>query len=1017
MQSLWDRLTAPSRSLPAELHLQARLLSATLLLAAVGGAIGTTVLLTDSGSPDNNLMGVPSLWFAGTALCVMLYISSRLPYYTMTAWVFVASGVAIPLAVALSASNSNPSWVLFTASLSVVGIASAALLLWRGAVLTSGVSAVGLCIVLPSLNPAIEASHAGWTAGALVILTALMVALAHQRKLAEDALREFRRVGQAEEGARHEVMQAALDAVIVMDAHGDVLAWNPSASALFGWTAREAVGRKLSELIIPTRFRQAHKLGLARFLKTGRGRRTGRRVELPALHASGSTFPVEVAVSPVRTPQGAMTFWAFIRDLTEQRQVEEQLAAARDEALEASRLKSDFLANMSHEIRTPMNGVIGMTGLLLDTELSREQAEYADTVRACGDSLLAVINDILDFSKVEAGHLELEVVEFDVRNTIEEAVELLASKAQDRGLDLICALAPDVHPAVAGDPGRLRQVVINLVDNAIKFTASGDVLVRVTTRNDEQPAPPSNGAADAGPAASRGAYHQGQVQLRVEVHDTGIGVDDSQAERLFLPFTQADGSTTRRFGGTGLGLSICKQIVELMGGQIGARSASDGAGSVFWFQLPLARLPVRMDSARDALAAVGGGPRHRALIVIANAKGRDALMVDVGSFGVTVDGVGTLEAAMELLPQKDYGVILADAILPDGDAHTLMQWIEERDDVWAPLVVLVDRTRSGQARRLRRDGARYLTKPVRRSRLADRLRSALKRQRTGTRRVATRSEPPAVTDAKSPRVLVAEDNSTNARLTAHMLEHLGYRAHVVANGLEALDALRRLSFHAVIMDCQMPEMDGFDATLRIRETERVSGESAVPIIALTADAQIRTRDRCLASGMNDYLTKPLSYDGLKSLLDAYAPARRAGAKQPLENNAQVSDTPLVAIESNFVLNDAAIAAIDELQQPGTPDLLSELMELYLGHSSEGLAAIEAGFACDDVDVIAFRSHELKSSSASLGALRMADLFGRMETAARTGTLDEGRLWLGQARRELPRVQGAMRTIMADRATS
>jgi len=980
MSRLWDTLTGPSPRLAAALHMQARLLSASLLVLFFAGLAGFLGLMSSLGA-DEGFGQAHKVWLAATGLVGLLYATSRTGYYAFSAWLFVAGSVVVPLAAAISAVETRPDAAMLLASISLLGVAGAAMLLGRGAALLAGMVAVGVAVVLPTLSSGFELEHGRWVILFMLFMTALMVASAHQRRLTEqlgEAQAEARRF---EMGARNEVMQSALDAIVVMDERGYITDWNPSAVQLFGHSRAHAVGKTLHELIIPMRLRDAHKAGLERYLRTGRGRMGGRRVELPALHAAGHTFPVEVAMSPLRTPEGAVIFWAFVRDLTEQREIEEQLARARDEALEGSRLKSEFLANMSHEIRTPMNGVIGMTGLLLDTSLSDEQREYAETVRSCGESLLAVINDILDFSKVEAGHLELESVEFDVRTTIEEAVELLASKAQERGLDLVCAMSPILHASVAGDPGRLRQVVINLVDNAIKFTPRGHVLVKV----------------ESTPVDSDWNDAEQSVRLNVEVRDTGIGIDPSRAARLFQPFTQADMSTTRRFGGTGLGLSICKQIVELMGGHIGARpSDSQGGGSVFWFDVPLQRLPPRTDRAREALDDIEAAGRH-ALVVMRNAAARDALMADIGTFGLRVDGVGTVRDAKRALADKTFDVVLCDAALQDGDSSELMLWLRGREDA-VPVVLLVDRTRSGQARRMRRDGAvRYLTKPVRRGHLADRLHSVLRKHRAAAAvRLAPTTIPPTEAGRAKPRILVAEDNGTNARLTVHMLEHMGYRADVVANGIEALDALGRQPYAAVIMDCHMPEMDGFEATRQLRA--RQAHTTRTPVVALTANAHVRTRQECLNAGMDDYLTKPVSYGSLKSLLDRYAPL------QERENEGE-----------DEVLDKDALAAIDELQQPGMPDLLCELMTLYLAQSREALEVLRRAAVDEDADTLGFKAHELKSSSASLGALGASDVFKRIEGMGKSGNIARIDALLDELTDELHKTWQAMEAMVASRS--
>ncbi len=555
-----------------------------------------------------------------------------------------------------------------------------------------------------------------------------------------------------------------------------------------------------------------------------------------------------------RTVQLTETNRILHQQVIERKQIEAELADARDEALNSAKLKSQFLANMSHEIRTPMNGVIGMTSLLLDTNLDEEQREYIETIRASGDGLLAIINDILDFSKIEAGKLDFEELDLDLQSTVEGAIELLAEKATAKGLDLACHVLEDVPRQLRGDPGRLRQVIVNLVGNAIKFTHSGRVLVHVAKLQETA----------------------GDAQLCFQVSDTGIGLSEDAIRTLFQAFVQADGSTTRKFGGTGLGLAISKQLVELMGGEIGVESGI-GQGSTFWFTVRLPKQPILLADEDAVSEPPADFSAARALIVGSSGTG-EVLREQLASWGMGVhaltdgrEALGTLQEAANT--GRAYHLLLADAQLAGMDGPVLAQTIKNDPALAATrvIILLAPGQRSTFSSGDGSDIAACLSKPVKRSQLRDVLLSLLAAASRPAPAPKMRLKPvPTVRPLKGKgvRVLIAEDNQVNQKVVIKQLEKIGYKADAVANGAEALEATAKVAYDLVLMDCQMPEMDGFAATREIRRREE-EFKMHTPIVALTANALEGDRDRCLAAGMDDYLSKPIKIEQLRAILERW----------------------------------------------------------------------------------------------------------------------------------------------------
>jgi PAS domain S-box-containing protein len=644
-----------------------------------------------------------------------------------------------------------------------------------------------------------------------------------------------------------QILESALDAFVGMDSNGLIMDWNAQAEITFGWLRSEATGQMLSKMIIPERYRDAHERGLRHFLAAGEGPVLNKRIEITALHRDGREFPVELTISAI-SGGGTHCFVAFVRDITERKRFQEELLAAKAAAEQSNRAKDEFLANMSHEIRTPMNGILGMTELMLDTELTIEQREHLGLVRLSAESLLSVINDVLDFSKIEAGKMELELIPFDLRESLGETMMALSFRAHQKGLELVYEVQPEVPEALLGDPGRIRQILINLVGNAIKFTEHGEIFVCV----DEQ-----------SPRSATAALH-------FAVKDTGVGVPMEKQEQIFDAFSQADGSMTRKYGGSGLGLTICVRLVEMMGGRVWLES-QPGQGSTFHFTAQLALqdtasarpIPLQPERLRDL----------HALIVDDNFTNRRVLHGMLTRWGMRPTSVEGSRAALQALEiAKSTGhpfpLMLLDGQMPGMDGFALAEQIQKDAGLIAvTIMMLTSAGHLGDAARCRELGiSAYLVKPIRQTELLDGICQVLNK-------VSAAKSMPLVTrhtlreDKHRSRVLLAEDNAVNRTLAVRLLEKRGYNVVVAGNGSEAVQSFENNLFDVVLMDIQMPVMDGFEATAAIRAKEKLTG-GHIPIIAMTAHALKGDQERCIAAGMDRYISKPIRTSELFSTIES-----------------------------------------------------------------------------------------------------------------------------------------------------
>lgn len=755
-------------------------------------------------------------------------------------------------------------------------------------------------------------------------------------------------------------------AVVILDMEEKISSINPAFEVLFGYAEGEVIGKKLDPLVAPETLQEA--ADLTRTVLDGgavRGLASRQRKD-------GTKVDVEFAGVPVIVEgkkQGILAIYYNVSELVEAKRMAEQ----------ADRAKSEFLANMSHEIRTPMNGIMGMLELLLDTPLNSEQRDYVSTARDSAEALLGILNDVLDFSKIEAGQLTIDEIEYDLRSTVEGVAHTLVSRAENKGIELACLIDKDVPSRVLGDAGRLRQVLINLVGNAIKFTHEGEVVIRVMIQSKTEKT----------------------STLRFLVSDTGIGIPLDRQKAVFERFIQADSSSTRKYGGTGLGLTISAQLTKMMGGDIGLESEPD-KGSTFWFT-------VTVGSVKEGSIPILALPQDLinvpVLIVDDNFTNRTILEKMIKGFGCNAFAVASGKEALNILKSftelnKPFQLVLLDMQMPEMDGEEVLSRIKSDPALHdTTVIILTSMGQRGDAARLEAMGCNgYLLKPVRQKELFGALLNILGR-RNQTEEAKIKSSLITRHSLKEQQrgithILLAEDNPTNQKLAIRLLQKAGYPVDVASNGKEAIAAVQKKKYKLVLMDVQMPEMDGFEATRRIRE---ISPEFAnLPIVAMTAYAMSGDRERCLEAGMNDYLSKPLNVGELFKIIEKYSDGDSpdAAVEQPINS----LDVMLQKSMDLFDLEKALPRFGDDL--PTFFELLGEFLE----HIKTSITEMEKAIQNNDAKKIHFLSHSIKGASSNFEAKTISAPAMKLENLTADGTLTGCYPLIAEIKRQVPLVE-------------
>ncbi len=735
-------------------------------------------------------------------------------------------------------------------------------------------------------------------------------------------------------------------AIVTLDTQQKILSSNPAFETLFGYTPSEIAGHNLDQLLVDS-LRTETPSYTEQVLQGQSVKKTVQLRRKDGTHADVEIYGVPLIVAG----EIAGALWLY-HDVTE-------LVQARRQAEQADRAKSEFLANMSHEIRTPMNGIMGMIELTLGTELTNEQFDFLTGARESADALLSVLNGILDFSKIEAGQLQLEIIDFDLRGVVEGVAQTLANRAEVKGLEIASLVDSDVPYYVKGDAVRLRQVLVNLVENAIKFTEKGEVFLRTELVEEN----------------SQRAF------LRFSVTDTGIGIPYDRQQAIFERFVQADGSTTRRYGGTGLGLTISKQLAEMMGGRIGVES-QPGRGSSFWFTADLEKLPGKAlldETETDGLRGL------RVLVVDDNATNRRIFTKMLEGFGCHVSaaasGVEVMPALIRaLLVSAPYKLVLLDMQMPNLDGEDILRMIRKEPLTQnTPVIVLTSMGRRSELSRLNELGcAGYLLKPVKQSQLLETLASVVgqrkRKEATGRRHQSLGKQRHQVNHGM--HILLAEDNEINQRMTKVLLTKQGCEVDLASNGIEAVDAVQKKAYDLIFMDVQMPDMDGFEATKKIRALE--GEERHTPVVAMTAHAMPEDRQRCLDAGMDDYLSKPLDAHKVFEIVERWTDT--SGEYVPQGDQAAPIPPPFDP--------DAVFDPQNALSRFGyDQDFFRSLLEDFLQTLPQKLETIRMALEQGKPDIVSYQAHNLKGVAANFGAMQLSNLAHQLDEQSKAGDME------------------------------
>jgi len=760
------------------------------------------------------------------------------------------------------------------------------------------------------------------------------------RKKIEDELK-------AEQALKSGVIEHSLNAIIVIDEHGMVNDFNKSACKTFGYLKDEVMGREMAELIIPEDQRQYHRHAIKHYLETGQGNILNKRIEVLAMRKNREQFPIELTVFPIHS-MGRTVFAAALQDITERKKSESENLASRDNAEKSNQFKSQFLAAMSHEIRTPMNAVLGLLGLVQETTLNSEQRHYINTALESGQGLLSFINDILDFSKIEAGKLSLEYHDFNVSQTLYGLIELMQVRAQNKNISLASFIDPNISDYLSGDQGRIRQILLNLISNAVKFTDEGSVIIRLDALE----------------------LHKNRYELCLSVEDTGIGIKAGDQDQLFDDFVQADGADTRRYGGTGLGLSISKKLVDMMGGRIEIES-EEGKGSRFSVYLSLEQgrgqaasfFPMRLQGIHIAMLS---GIRADALVM------KDQMQ----SMGAKISKVTNVESIFDLFEDSNVDIMIADYRELPYEAD---RFIDEFSFYFPniPCLLLLDKESQKISDYFKKVGFySCISTGIRRNVLADVIETSLGRD-VDTEDSAQEVSASYQIDGSIPfRILLAEDSQANQLVAMNVLEKAGYKVDAVANGIEAIKAVQSLPYDVILMDLQMPEMGGLEATEHIRRLPSSIGD--IPILAMTANVLGDVKRQCKSVGMNGFISKPINKHELFERLSDFYQRKKSALlidQLPLPEVYVEKEVGLTVINDNDYISEKVLY---QLIEDTSLTAVNRMMAVFVSETNKRIQSMVTLIENENWQELGKEAHSLKSSAASYGALALSSLAEKIE---------------------------------------